>query len=357
MALLAGAAIAAAVCSCASSGGGRTASGHWDTASPEAVGLDAGLLREMEEFIRGQNATGDPWMKIDAVLVVRHGKLAFERYYFGYNEDRPHSIASCTKVLSATAVGVALQRGDIKNLDQPVTGYLAEYKRKLIRKGHDWDERKDRITLRHLLTMTSGLEPFGADAEDAAGADRVGYSLSRPLFAEPDRAFKYASTGSSLLAPVIKQATGKDMVAFLDRRLFRPLGIDRTDVVWPRDDLGVPNGSGGVAMRPRDMAKIGQLYLNEGVWKGKRILPADFVRSCATPLTPTNSPPLAYSYQFWVDELDGCSLFFASGNESQHIVVAPHLDMVVVAVGRIAADPFFSYHRIIRRYALASALP
>jgi CubicO group peptidase (beta-lactamase class C family) len=343
------------VSACRSTRGGQDVRGGWETASPQEVGLNAVLLEEMEKFIREQNLAANPYLKIDAILIVRHGKLAFERYYFGYDENKPHAIASCTKSLSATAVGIALQLGHIDSLDRPISDFLAAYRRSLIREGHAWDDRKDGITLRHLLTMTSGLEPFGADAE--ADADRISYSLSRPLFAEPGRAFKYASTGSSLLAPIITGATGRDMVDYLDSHLFRPLGIDRKDVIWPRDARGIPYASGGAAMRPRDMAKIGQLYLNEGVWNGERILPEEFVRSCGSPLTATNTPPLAYGYQFWVDALDGHRLYFASGYESQHIVVAPHLDMVAVAVGRVAADPFFSYHRIIKAYALASALP
>jgi len=294
----------------------------WVEVPPDAVGLDANAL-----LVAGEE--GSRIDRLRSLVVVREGRLAYERYYGGAAVDTLADVRSVTKSIMATLVGIGLANGAIQDLDQPITDFIDD---------SEFDVRQEhaRVTVRHLLMMTSGL--FWLENNSAGynewitSGDHVGYLLSRPFVAVPGEQFTYNSAAVHLLGVVLEQAVRQPVPEFADEFLFGPLGIG--DVVWEELSTGYVNGSAGIDMRPRDLAKLGQLYLQQG-WSGPRsIVPGVWIEDVTTrrwddlgSVSPIDR--LSYGYLWWLDlERDA---FIAWGFGGQFIYVVPQLDLVVVA--------------------------
>jgi CubicO group peptidase (beta-lactamase class C family) len=207
---------------------------------------------------------------------------------------------SVTKTVSSVIMGVAITRGDFKaGLDTPPLKYFDVAKVKNV------DERKRRITLRHVLTMSTGLDwnedvPYDDPKNDAslmeASGDWVQYVFDRPMAQEPGKVFNYSSGGSELLAYVFQQETGQDLERYEEKYLFAPLGIDH---FWKRTPLGLPDTEGGLFLSITDLAKIGYLYLQEGMWEGKQIVSNDWVKQSLAPSISADEG-FKYGYQWWL---------------------------------------------------------
>ena len=211
------------------------------------------------------------------------------------------------------------------------------------------DERKKAITIRHLLDMTSGLEwsegldGFRSFLEMERSPDWQQFVLDRPMSEAPGTRFYYDSGNSHLLSAILTKNTGKSAFDYAREELFGPLGIE--DVMWRGDPQGISGGGAGLYMHPRDMAKIGYLYLRGGVWEGKQILPPSWiegVRKADVDMRETWTQNLRYGSQFWV--MPGRDAYMAVGYDRQLIVVIPKLDIVAVTTGSA-------------RFATASGLP
>jgi CubicO group peptidase (beta-lactamase class C family) len=276
----------------------------WAITSPEKQGVNSILLCTMDDGI-----TGGRLANVDAIVVVRHGVLIYERYYV-YPQQQLHADAttrhrgnSMTKSVVSLLVGIAIDRGLIKDTDVPVVSYFPE----------DADLRmldKDPITLRHLLTMSAGL-----------GSDRA-----------PGVSFEYNNHETELVGAILKKVTGKNVDVLAQENIFAPLGIK--DVEWYKSPFnGLPMSSEGLNLRPRDWAKIGQLVLSRGVWEGKQIVPASWVVQSTAEQIKTEGP-LSYGYQWWLgrslDKDRAVQWIAAMGSNSQKTIIIPALDMVVV---------------------------
>jgi len=299
-------------------------SAEWETASPEAVGLDRALLD------RAVDAASD-LPNLQSLLVVRHGRLAREAYFNGNRADRRNDVRSVTKSLVSTLVGVAIERGLLQSVDLPIGPVLEEtYPGEL-------DATEGSITIRDLLTMASG---YAWDESTVAGyndwvtsGDPVRYLLDRPVVDAPGSRFTYNSAAVHLLSIVLERITGRTIQQLAAEALFPSLGIAGAD--WEILSGGSANGGSGVDLRPRDLAKLGQLWLQEGETGGQRLLPDDWVASATTSRYPLwqASPPLAqqgYGFLWWIDHAGGRTHFFAWGHGGQFVWVAPELDLVVV---------------------------
>jgi CubicO group peptidase (beta-lactamase class C family) len=320
----------------------------WQTASLDDVGLNAKILKELVEDIHGNK-----YQNVHSIVIVKDGKLVFEEYFSGYTWDYNgdefrgeltdfgidtiHNLASVTKSFTSALVGIAMDQGFIQGVDEKVFGFFPEY-------SHLNDERKDKITLEHLLTMTSGLEwnelelPLSNTRNDLIQlfivSDPIEYILAKPVVDEPGTKWYYNGGGTNLLGEVIRETTGLRMDDFAEEYLFAPLGI--TDYEWDHINPDVIHASGNLKLRPRDMAKFGYLFLNGGTWKGERIVSEEWIRES----TKGRASPLwadGYGYQWWLRTYHSNSTsvdsFYADGLGGQRIAVFPSLDMVVVFTG------------------------
>ena len=259
----------------------------WATASPESVGLDGARLCGIAARLKEMEAD------VHSVVIVRHGKLVFEQYFPGYDEPwgqdggrhefdatTKHDMRSASKSVVSLLVGIAIDRKLIAGADEPVVKFFPEYADV---KSAGWDQ----ITLRHLLTMSSGMQwdenrgwndPKNDEPHLGNEADPIRYVLSKPVANPPDTLWVYNGGGTDLLGNILERVSGKPLEAFAREVLFQPLGI--TDVEWknyPKNGKVAP--AAGLRMRPRDAAKIGQLVLNRGAWNGKQIVSAGLDRA------------------------------------------------------------------------------
>jgi CubicO group peptidase (beta-lactamase class C family) len=297
----------------------------WATSSPEEQGMSSERLAKLVEF-GGLN-------NMDSLLVTRHGRIALEATYAPFRAGLKHRINSSTKAVISTLVAMAMRDGRLDSTDRRVMEFFAD------RTIANLDERKKAITIRHLLDMTSGREwTEGLDGIPRSffamerSPDWQQYVLDRPMSAPPGERFYYDSGNSHLLSAILTKVTGKSALDYARETLFAPLGIE--DVLWRSDPQGISGGGAGLYMHPRDMAKIGYLYLRGGVWEGKQILPASWienVRKADVDMREAWATELRYGSQFWV--MPGRDAYMAVGYDRQLIVVMPKLDIVAVMTG------------------------
>ncbi|MFX1253282.1 MAG: serine hydrolase [Promethearchaeota archaeon] len=304
---------------------------EWPTSSPEEQRMDSNVLNDVSEM----RSTG-----LHSLLVVRHGKLVFEKYYGDdnhyYTRDSKHVLYSATKSFTSALIGIAIEKGFIESTDQRVLDFFPEYTFSNV------DSRKEAMTIEHLLTMTSGIEWFEGAATDDLGQsafslNSVQYILDRPMVTEPGTYYRYNSGASHLLSAIIQQTTGSTTLEFALEYLFEPLGIEESDVVWMADSQGNAFGGIGLFLTPRNMAKFGQLYLNNGSWEGEQIIPAEWVTVSTSdhiaglPIIGDARPryPIAtgYGYQWWISFNTSYS---AQGHNGKMIYVHPMEDLIIV---------------------------
>lgn len=316
----------------------------WEIASPDSVGMDGAQLCTIAARLE-QQATA-----VHSVVVIRHGKLVFEQYFPGYDQPwgqtdgqyeftatTKHDMRSVTKSVTSLLVGIAIDRKLIAGVDEPVLKFFPDT---AAVKRPGWDA----ITLRHLLTMSSGIkwdealawtDPKNDGPHLVSEADPIGYVLARPVVARPDVLWTYNGGGTELLGNILEQVSGKPLEAFAREALFQPLGI--TDVEWKAYKNGKIAAAAGLRLRPRDAAKIGQLVLNRGQWNGQQVVSADWIAQSITPRFQAVGyfgGTLFYGYQWWMGRtLAGgkdIKWVAAFGWGGQRIFIVPELDLVMM---------------------------
>jgi CubicO group peptidase (beta-lactamase class C family) len=274
-----------------------------------------------------------------AFLIVDDDRLIYERYFGGTERRTRLTSFSVAKSFLSTLVGIAIGEGLIASVDDPVTAYVPELAER--------DPRFERITLRHLLTMTSGLRyeeqslplPWGDDVDTYYGTDLRDLALSATeVVAPPGGGWAYNNYNPLLLGLVLERATGMSVSEYMATRLWQPLGAE-ADATWSLDseDSGFEKMESGLNATPVDYARFGQLFLHDGEWNGTRIVSKDWVREATT--TETSDAPGDYyfadNYQYfwWIDTVRP-GRFYALGNFGQYIYLAPDADAVIVRNGR-----------------------
>lgn len=299
----------------------------WQTSTPEAQGLDSAVLADAMETIREKH------LPVHSLLIERHGRIVLDAYFYPFAEDQLHDVASVTKSVVSTLVGIAEAKQQLANVNTPVASVLASFARKRI------DERKERLTLAHLLSMTSGLDcsPQGGRnflQQMEASAHWTAFALGRQETAEPGTSFNYCAVNMELVSAVLSKQTGESAAEFAQRELFGPLGIEQ--VIWPTDGDGVSHGFADLRMQPRDMAKLGYLWLHRGVWDGRQIVPESYLTAALSPHAMVEDN-VQYGYGMWIypghGHAGGPADFEANGNGGQRIAVVPSEDMVIVITG------------------------
>lgn len=318
--------------------------------TPEKAGMDSTLLSKMTSAI----VSGE-YPNVHSVLIAKDGKLVYEKYFPGTDEilgdsigivnhhkDTLHDVRSVTKSIVSACVGIALAEGKIKSTEQSIWDFFPEYIE--LKKGD-----KANLTIKHLLTMTSGLEwnenipytdPANSEIQMDRSPDPIQFVLSRKLIQPPGRDWNYNGGTTQVLAGIIKKATGMEVDEYARKNLFAPLGI--TSFVWikfPDSSAlkNVPLAAAGLRMRSRDMVKFGLLYMNDGIWNEKQVLRQDWVADSHRPQITREDPAAGkggYGYQFWTfKENTGTKtidLAAAVGNGDQRILFDRENDLLVV---------------------------
>jgi CubicO group peptidase (beta-lactamase class C family) len=290
----------------------------WLTSTPEEQGFDSTKLAE------GIVAMRESGIRIHSLLMIRNGSVFLDAYFYPYDGSNYHDLASVTKSLMTTLIGIAADQGKL-DLDQPMVSFFPE------RTIANLDDRKEHITVRHLAGMSNGFQSGCLSGDGPtiramqANEDWVQAALDREMVREPGNLFCYDSPGMHLLSAILQEATGMTALDFARQNLFEPLGIQ--EVYWTLDPQGYNYGWGDLSLFPRDAAKIGYLWLGGGVWEGNQIVSAAWVQDSTTAQsTPSEDD---YGYGWWVSE-EG---FEASGRGGQKIAVLPSLNLVVVMTG------------------------
>jgi len=357
--------------------------GSWPVSTPEAQGMDRAALETLDrELAAGKQGY------VDSMLVLRHGRIVYEKtydrsadykrlfvgkgasgiynyydpgwhpYYKGTSVQALHTMQSISKSVTSALVGIAIARGEIPGVDLRVMPYFSDLR-------IPPDPRRDRMTLADVLTMRTGIRWDEESAEYTNPAnncavmegkeDWVRYVLEQPMAAEPGKAFVYNSGATELLSYLLWKTTGKPADDYAKEHLFAPLHIE---YFWKRTPKGLADTEGGLYLTPRDLAKLGSLYQNGGVWNGQRILPEDWVKTSTRTLTATNEKGIGYGYQWWTLPRPGSGAaatrtgaFLAWGYGGQLLIVAPELDLIAVFTGwniydKPELDPRVAFARV-----------
>ena len=301
----------------------------WRTASPESQGVDSNLLENMLNTIFKKN------LDIDSVLVVRNGYIVLGAYSYPREANHTHSIYSCTKSVTSALIGIAIDKRYIKGVNQPVLDFFKK------RDAENLDANKKAMTLEHILTMTTGLECRDSYLYNWSGlwqmqssADWVQFMIDLPMAEEPGTRFEYCNGASFLLSAILQEQTGMNALTFAHKHLFGPLGI--SDVFWSSNSQGITIGYSELLMRPQDMAKIGYLYLNDGLWDGKRIISSQWIKASTRKHIPATF--LGYGYQWWIVSP---GIYTAIGYNGQFIIVVPEKNIVAVFTSSLDLKDFF----------------
>jgi CubicO group peptidase (beta-lactamase class C family) len=308
----------------------------WRTSPPEEQGMDSQKLAQMLDTIQQEK------LNFHSLLIIRNGYLVSESYFGPYKQDTKHELYSCTKSFVATLIGIALDKGFIDGTDQRILDFFPD------EAFANLDGEKEDMTLEDVLTMRSGLDWEEGDAAFGAmysSPDWVKFMLDKPMAQPPGEQFNYCSGCSHLLSAILQQTTGMNTGDFAEQSLFKPLGI--SNAKWDTDAVGIPIGGWGLQLTPRDMAKLGYLYLQDGQWDGEQIISTQWVENATQTHTETDSE-LGYGYQWWTyPSLVG---YTALGLYGQTIFVIPEAELVIVTTAEMENhDEIF---RLIEEYIL-----
>ena len=307
------------------------------TADLADVGIDKQEISKLVSRILHQK-----YDDIHDLLILKDGKLVLEEYFRASGrihgvlarqmyQNRRHLLASATKSITSILIGIAVKEGFIRDVEVPVFQFFPEY-------AHLNNQQKEKIRLKHLLEMTAGLE--WKQSNDAPGDalemwntdDVIRFYLEKPVVAEPGTKFSYSNGISTVLGETIKKASGVGADKFAQQYLFSPLGI--SDAEWSRYPDGTLDTDGNLALRPRDLAKIGLLFWNNGRWEDKQILFKKWIAE-STKKRVRRSESLWYGYQWWQTdfEVQGKTIesFHSWGWGGQYLFVFPELNMIVVS--------------------------
>lgn len=300
----------------------------WKTATPEAQGMDSTLLANTMESFRNRN--------VHSMVIIRNGYLVAEAYNENTHADIPQDVRSVTKSITSALIGIAISEQKLKSAEQRLAEFFPEL---------DKDPMKSEIMIKHLLYMTSGLEWDNVNDQSTVDmmntSDWIQHILEHSSRYKPGEKFNYSNGDAHLLSAVLQKATGESLSDYAMSRLFKPLGI--ANVKWSEDPNGHTIGAFAMALTVRDMAKIGMLYLKEGKWDGKTIIPKQWIRESLINriwLNYADGSRGGYGYYWWMKAMDRelieggtkkYDTFYAAGSAGQRIFAVPELQLIVAA--------------------------
>ena len=341
----------------------------WPVTTPQAVGLNGAVLDSIDAEV-----SSGRYGYVDRMLVIRRGRVAYDRAYTHdyakiyadsarvpgalnahdetgpynyynpwwhpyYRKEGLHTLQSVTKTITSVVIGAAVARNDLPSIDTPVLSFFDVTKVKNV------DERKRRMTIRHLLTMTAGIDwneslpyadPNNTAVRMEASSDWVTFTIDRAMSEEPGARWNYNSGASALLAYIFRTATKTDIEEYAARHLFAPLGIQRW--YWKRTPSGLVDTEGGLYLEARDLAKIWYLFLKNGAWDGRQVVTPEWVKMSVSPLVPVgsaaNAPKYGLTWWLYPDPRSADRFVWGgSGFGGQIPLAFPDDDMIVVFNG------------------------
>ncbi len=271
--------------------------------------------------------------RLHSLLVARHGETVVERYFNGTRPTRLANIKSASKSIISALVGIAIDRGFLDDVHQPIGAAFADLL------DQEEDSRKAAITIEDLLTMRSGLETTSNRNYGAwvLSKNWVRHALTRTMESEPGRTMRYSTGNTHLLSALLTRETSDSTWQFAQRVLAKPLGFSLAR--WPRDPQGIYFGGNDMLLTPRHMLTFGNLYLNAGRWEGKQVVPASWIAQSLVPRTKSRWSGRDYGYGWWIRRVDGRQIFYAWGYGGQYIFVVPSLQMVMVTTSSPTPGP------------------
>jgi CubicO group peptidase (beta-lactamase class C family) len=302
----------------------------------EAIGGDSSN-GTLEGYLQASGTT--------AFLVVHNDELLYERYFNGYDQRSLNTSFSMAKSFASSLVGIAIDEGHINSVEEPITNYIPELLKK--------DKRFKSITIRNLLTMSSGIKyeegatvPWSEAADDTKtyySTDLRELALNSQIEGKPAQYFEYNNYNPLLVGMIIERATGMHVARYLQQKLWKPMGME-ADGSWSLDSKkdGFEKMESGVNARARDFARFGMLFAKEGNWRGKQLISRVWVEQSTRPDTSMD-PSQDYQYFWWVNTPEGKNHFSAQGNYGQYIYVAPEKDLVIVRLGKEEGERGYGY--------------
>ena len=328
----------------------------WPVSTLDTEAIDEGPITSLVESVLREEQ-GLP----EAILIARNGKLVLEEYFYGYSRDRMHPIQSVTKSVMSLLFGIAQDRGFVVGMDEPVYTFFPEYE------GKKWIDGEYPITLAHLMTMSAAIE--SGDAIESAAAmhrsgDWIGYWLDLDQAGVPGVVAAYSSGPSILLGGVIRSATGKYADEFAEETLFADLHV--SSYRWQKAGDGTRETSGGLTLTAYDLAKMGQLVLDKGMWNGKRVVSDTWIAESVKRHLPLAEGALGgspyttgFAYHWWNQsyEVDGMTTeaIVGRGYGGQYLGIFPTLNTVVVLNNGEWGQPrerVFDYDVIVEKWIL-----
>ena len=302
----------------------------------EAIGRDSSN-GSLERYLQASGTT--------AFLVIHDDKLLYERYFNGYDQRSVNTSFSMAKSFASALVGIAIDEGHIKSVEEPITNYIPELLKK--------DKRFKSITIRNLLTMSSGIKyeegatlPWSEAADDTKtyyATDLRELALNCRIEGKPGEYFEYNNYNPLLVGLILERATAMHVADYMQQKLWKPMGME-ADGSWSLDSKndGFEKMESGVNARARDFARFGMLFAKEGNWRGKQLISRRWVEESTRPDT-TMDPSQDYQYFWWVNTPNGKNHFSAQGNYGQYIYVAPEKDLVIVRLGKEEGEKGYGY--------------
>ncbi len=318
----------------------------FELVASEELGMDRNLLNNMQQAI-----TNGEYPNIHSVLVAKDKKLVFEAYFVGkdeiwgtdigeikHNKSLLHDVRSISKTIVSLCVGISLKRHEIDSVNQKVSDFFPEYE------AH-FEGEKSNLTVKHLLTMTSGLEwnedvpyndPRNSEIQMTESPDPIEFILSRPMATKPGEAWRYNGGTTQLLASIVQKVSGLSIEKYAEKHLFRPMGIQPYE--WTRfPTIDLPSAASGLRLTSRDLLKFGILVSQNGKWQDDDIIPNDYMDDALTShITFGRNNNVGYGYQFWI--LSAGTIFSgethaivaAFGNGDQRIYFDSTYDLIVI---------------------------
>jgi len=348
----------------------------WERSKPALEGMSLDSLSSFSNKLKSGELG-----YIDGMLIIRNGKIVFEKEYSNnydslfeitntkpgkynyydpvwhpyYKNTELHTMQSVSKSFTAAAIGIAIKNGVIKDLDVKIMEYFVGFE------SSNPDPRRNEMTIRDVLTMTTGISwdelsmPYTDTSSSCvqmeASRDWVKYVLDQPLTFKPGEKWEYSSGATMLLSNIIKQSTGQDLADYVEQNLFNELGIQ--NYYWKHTPKGLTDAEGGLYLTPRDLAKLGYLYLNNREWDGKTVLPDNWVQNNLFKPLDTIWPSFKYGHQWWLIPYGENKItMLASGLGGQRMLVIPEFNIVAVFTGwnvyeTPALNSWMAMHKII----------
>lgn len=335
----------------------------WATASLSEVGLDEARISALVQHILDGESRKAGGPRIQGLLIARHGKLVLEEYFDGFSRERPHDLRSAGKTFSTSLVGAAIAHGARLSVKTPVYAAFANYP-----SFANSDPRKQQVTVEHLLTMSSGLACDDDDESSPGNEDTMQsqtaqpdwhkYALDLPLQHPPGEFAAYCTATINLLGGVLHNVTGSWLPDLLHQYIAEPLDFRRYHVNLMPTGEGYLGG--GLYLRPRDFIKLGQLFLQGGVWRGRRVVSKDWAEQATVQHTRLNNGN-SDGYNWWLREMrvaeHSYRTYAAGGNGGQTVTVIPELDLVVMFTAGNYGDRIWTkiVPELVPQYILAAA--